>query len=208
MKTIVTLIVGLMAGAAGFWYFSGPRTSPTRSQSTQPLESANEQSGLEDSTADVRREVGRLAAEVAALRRQVATAPVEAPPPMPKGATPHPIDMHDPDAKAKAKRERDERVADVEAEFRAETHDPLWSSPTESAIRNAVRDANLLQGSLKNVECQTKTCRVELAVTDPVQLSRELPNLMPLLSGQLHSSVMDFVDNPQGGRTGVLYLFR
>jgi len=115
--------------------------------------------------------------------------------------------MSSPEARALAEREHAARIAEVEAAFISQNVDPRWASPMELKISDAARSAKLTQGSVQKVECHTDTCRVELKVQDTIAFSREMPNFISALS-DLRGSAMDFVDDPRGGHTGILFLFR
>lgn len=212
MKNSAVFGLGLIAGVALLgalnWThpFAAGRKS-TESTTGDHVTAERKDSQTSSVDAELRARVQQLSLEVAALRREVPTAPVvQAPAPE---ATPLPPSSEsDAESKAQADEQRRERIAEVEAGFRSEPHDPKWSRPMEAGIQDAVNNVKLSQSTLRSVRCQSKTCRVELSVQDPAQLSREMPALISALSENIHGSAMDFVEDPRGGQTGTLYLFR
>lgn len=214
MKTLFIIGLSLVGGVGGFLLLNWLRPEPVGSHPLRAVPIANpvsdQNNAEQQTTSELQLQVQQLALEVAALRRQIASAPVAS------ASSTHTetdssrpsIDMHTPEARAQVKQEHHERIADVEAEFRSEGRDPRWSTAMEGSIRDTLRAAHLTQGDLQNVECQSKTCRVDLAVKDPVEFSQEIPRIISGLAAQLHGSAMDFIDNPGGGHSGVLYLFR
>ena len=206
MKSVALIALSLAAGAGAFslmrWVY--PTAAQTQSLGSVPRGVQNNpQAGMDELQAQVR----RLALEVGALSLQVQSAPKAPPATIEKESAP-PDQIPSSETRARARQEHEERIADLEAAFRDEGHDPTWSTPTEENIRDAVTGANLTHSDLQEVQCRSTTCRVELTVQDPVAFSREMPNLISRLSEHLRGSVMNFVDNSQGGHTGILYVFR
>lgn len=210
MKPIAILTLGVVGGAGAFGLLSWVQPSAAHTRTALTAQRAvvrEEASNTQANTAELQAQLRQLALEVGALRQQGLAAAATLPTPVePESAPPTPVPS--PEAKAQAQQEHSERIADVEAAFRGEAQDPMWSRPTEGSIRDAVTGAKLTQGRLQEVQCRSSTCRVEIALQDPVTFSREMPNLISQLPTQLHGSAMDFVDDPRGGHTGILYLFR
>jgi hypothetical protein len=210
MKAIAILSLSLVAGAGAFGLLNWLHPIATQAQSPAAVQSAvprGEQNNTQPSTSELQEQVRQLTLAVGALRQQGLAAAV-APPAATEQESAPPNIVPSSESKARAREEHEERIADVEAAFRNEGHDPRWSAPTEADIREAVSGANLTQGALQGIQCRSATCRVELTVQDPAAFSREMPNLIGRLPERLHGSAMDFVDNPRGGHTGILYLFR
>jgi hypothetical protein len=210
MKAFAILSMSLVGGAGAFGLLNWLRATPPHMQSPSPVQNAvsrSEQPDTRAGTAELQAQVRQLALEVGALRQQALSAAVAPPLTIQQDSAASDV-VPAPEAKARAAQEHQERIADVEAAFRDEAHDPRWSRPTEAGIRDAVKGANLTQGGLQEVQCRSATCRVELTVQEPAAFSREMPNLIGRLPENLHGSAMEFVDNPKGGHTGILYLFR
>jgi len=206
MKSVVILCLGVFggAGALGLFHWLRPAAVAARTAVVVPNTAPRRNDA---DTAELQERVRQLAVEVAALREQDRAGPT---PPAPASAEPqsepaNPIPNSE--ARALAEQEHAARIAEVEAAFNSQNPDPRWSSPMEVKISDAARNAKLTQGSLQKVQCHTDTCRVELKVQDPISFSREMPNLISALS-DLRGSAMDFVEDPRGGHTGILYLFR
>ena len=210
MKAIAVLGLSLVGGAGALGLLNWFRPMAAHTQSSAAVQSAvprGEQNNTQPSTAELQEQVRQLTLAVGALRQQGLSAAV-APQVATEQESAPPNIIPSSEAKARAREEHEERIADVEAAFRKEGHDPRWSTPTEADIRDAVSGANLTQGALQEIQCRSATCRVELTVQDPAAFSREMPKLIGRLPEGLHGSAMDFVDNPRGGHTGILYLFR
>lgn len=210
MKAIAILCLSLVGGAGAFGLLSWFHPMAARTQSPAAVQSPvprSEQNNSQPSTSELQEQVRQLTLAVGALRQQGPSAAV-APPAATEQESAPPIIIPSSESKARAREEHEERIAVVEAAFREEGHDPRWSTPTEADIREAVSGANLTQGALQEIQCRSATCRVELTVQDPAAFSREMPNLIGRLPERLHGSAMNFVDNPRGGHTGILYLFR
>jgi len=212
MKAIAIISLSLVGGAGAFALLNWVQPMAAHTQSPALVQSAvprGEENNTQARTAELQEQVRQLALQVGSLRQQGQSAAVApAPATTIEQASDPPDVVPSSEARARARQEHDERIAVVEASFRDEGQDARWSRPTEADIRDAVSGANLTQGGLQQVQCRSATCRVELTVQDSVAFSREMPNLISRLSEHLHGSAMNFVDNPKGGQTGILYLFR
>jgi len=112
------------------------------------------------------------------------------------------------DTRAEHERAYRAYMAGVDAAFRAEPIDPAWSSAASSLVRTALSGDSDLRRLLRNVECHSRTCRVELADDGPGKLGVLLPMFAQQVGDQLPSVVADRIANPAGVATIVLYMSR
>jgi hypothetical protein len=98
-------------------------------------------------------------------------------------------------------------MAGVDAAFRAESTDP-WSSTASSIVRTALAVDGDLRPLARNVECRSRTCRVEIADDSPGKLGVLLPMFAQRVGEQLPSVLVDRIASPTGAATIVLYLSR
>lgn len=112
------------------------------------------------------------------------------------------------DTRAEQEREYRAYMAGVDAAFRAEPTDPPWSSATSLIVRTALSGDGDLRRLARNVECHSRTCRVEIADDGPGKLGVLLPMFTQQVGDQLPSAVADRIVNPAGGATIVLYMSR
>ncbi len=111
-------------------------------------------------------------------------------------------------ARAAAERERQEQMALLEANFRREPTDQQWSFRVGGAVHEALAENEAVQTALRNIECHSSTCRVELADNDGDELAKDLPVFLQQLGDMLPHVTANQVADGAGGQLTILYLFR
>jgi hypothetical protein len=160
--------------------------------------------------AALREQVALLRREVSAVQRQIheqGRAATVVAPGREEDLTKDP--RTDPAARAAAERERQEQMAVLEANFRQEPTDRGWAFQAAGAVQEALASDEMGQAALRNIECRSSTCRVELADDDTGELAKGIPMLLQQLDETLPSSVTaNYVDDGAGGKTMILYMSR
>ena len=145
--------------------------------------------------AQLRQEVASLRREVAEMRMILTRAPPAAQPPASVLATP--LAAETP------------ALAPAETMFRAEPVDHAWSSQASSAVRAALARANgELESQVRQLECRTKTCRVEVNPAIADQLESAMPAVLANLGATLPNMTATQVGSDDGSAATVLYLTR
>lgn len=97
-------------------------------------------------------------------------------------------------------------LAGLDAALRRESVDPEWAPSASAAIHDAIAADAELASLARDVECRSRTCRVELA-DDTVALGTSLPRFLQQLGAALPGVAADHVDD-HGEATLVLFLSR
>lgn len=113
-----------------------------------------------------------------------------------------------PDAASQAEQEHRRRdyIVGVDAAFQNEARDPQWSAAMTSMVRATLAADNDLR--VGDVECRSKTCRVEIADDRSGRLGKILPAFALRLGESLPRVTADEVEDATGGTRLVLYMSR
>jgi hypothetical protein len=210
MKIIPVILMGIVTvGIGDYAAFGKGVRPPAGAASSAPSGAApgsDKPSRSDNETAALRAGVARLHAEVAALREQMAAtqgsaradADADDPGPAPR----------DPAEIAQRKREWHAHMADVASRFQREAMDPGWAPSTLSAVRSALSSNDAMRDKVRDVECRSQTCRVELADDGSAAMSKDLPLFVHQLAGVLPSVQADHVDEGDQRSALVLYMTR
>lgn len=68
--------------------------------------------------------------------------------------------------------------------------------------------SDALRGKVRNLECRSRTCRVEIDDDRAGAVSKELPVFVQQLADTLPSTQADHIDDGNGHTTMVLYMTR
>ncbi|MET3135052.1 hypothetical protein AAKU55_005355 [Oxalobacteraceae bacterium GrIS 1.11] len=153
----------------------------------------------------LREELALLRSDIAALKRSggAASAPENTP------ASLAEKNQHiDPQAREEAEKARKKQMVAVENNFRNEPNDPKWSSTESSHIRDVLSSNPNAQSLMRNVECRSNTCRVELADDGTGNLSKFMPMLAVQVAQTLPTISANQVDRGDGTSATVLYMSR
>ena len=114
----------------------------------------------------------------------------------------------DPATRAEAERVRQEQMKIVEASFRQEPTNRLWSFEAAGAVHDALANTDIGLTALRSLECRSSTCRVEFIDDDTGELEEVLPILLQQVSQTLPNGTANHVEDGAGGQSIVLYLSR
>ena len=154
----------------------------------------------------LREQMNSLQRELNSLRQQNLTKPKSAVP-VTIPAVNEPQDLRrDPTAVAEAETARRGEMAIIESKFRNEPRNQQWATGAASQIRETLNTNQIPEDNLRNVECRSNTCRVELVNDQSGNMEKSLPLIINQLGATLPSMVADQIDQGNGVATTVLYL--
>ncbi|HEX7836019.1 MAG TPA: hypothetical protein VF469_01085 [Kofleriaceae bacterium] len=152
--------------------------------------------------AELRRELGELRRQVWAQGQRAGGEPS-------RGEAARARDPRtDPEARAEYERARREAIAGVEAGFRGEATDPRWSPAASTAVQAVLAADDKLRSLAREVECRSRTCRVEIADDGTGELDKVLPEFTVRVGQDLSSAVYDRAQGADGVPRRILYLSR
>ena len=160
-----------------------------------------------DDLASLKEEVSILRTEVSTLRRLVYTR-AQANNPNSEAMAAEKDIRRDPVAKAEAESQRQKQMADVESNFKKERSDPKWSSRATSYVQNIMSNDDSTRSAMRNVECRSQTCRLEVADDGSGQMAKTMPLLAQRFSDTFPNITANQVDQGNGSSVTVLYLTR
>lgn len=99
-----------------------------------------------------------------------------------------------------------EHMADVAASFEQEPRDRNFSTTKKAAVDRALQDNPVLQKVAGEVDCRSRTCRVEIRDSKSPEVSKQLPALLQSVGPALRRAQADQVDSGNGVKTTMLYL--
>ena len=172
--------------------------------------------GSERRTETQQQEMVALKKQVALLRREVSSVQQQVDEQGRTGTVVAPGREEDPTndprinpaARAAAERARQEQMAVIEANFRQEPTDRGWSSEAAGAVQEALASDETVQTALRNLECRSSTCRVEMADDDTGESAKVMPILLQQLAETLPNVTANQVDDSAGGKRTILYMSR
>jgi hypothetical protein len=154
--------------------------------------------------AALRRELVGLRMQIQASEQRLAVAPEESKRQEPELKDPR----TDPEARAEYDRTRREYIAGLDAAFRKETMDPTWSSPTAAAVKEAISGDERQHLVVRDVECRSHTCRLELPDDGSGSIGKILPVLAQKVGHDIGGITSGHNDDAGAGPTMVLYMSR
>lgn len=158
------------------------------------------------------KDVERLRGEVALLQRQMLAlrdrvaeqkeVAAEAP-----AAEPETLDPEALQERRKASAQRwKAQMLEVAAAFEQEPLDRNFSTTTKGALDKAIQNNSVIQKVAGNVDCRSRTCRVEIQDAKSPEVSKQLPLFLQAVGPTLRRAQADHVDGESGQKTMVLYL--
>jgi hypothetical protein len=183
---------------------------PVRSPSARAVAESRqaESSPNSNSNADVERlraELGLLQGQLSSLRERVAeqkapVAPVE---------TEAPEEL-DP-ATLQQRREEDaarwkDHMSEVAAAFEQETVDRGFATQAMDALDKAIQSDPVIQAAAGNIDCRSRTCRVEIHDDGGGKIGKQLPLFLHSVGGALPNMQADKVAGENGQSTLVLFM--
>jgi hypothetical protein len=205
-KGIVIVGTALAAGAGGFWVASrhagARRPPPSEAESREARDSQGDQNERDTNRA-LRAQVAGLEWRVAALAAQGSAEKVDTP-------------THD-DASASASQptadtiEHDRAVwqdhmQEVATAFQAELRDQQWARSQTALLEERFVGDEPMRAALKNIDCRSKTCRIDMVDDRKGKFDRGLPLFLQKLGSAFPSGQASTVDNPDGTRSVSVYL--
>jgi len=187
---IAAALAAVMGAAAGAGLSSrqeAPAAAPPEAVRLQGPAGDPERSARQ--VALLGQELASMRAELAAVRSQVAQARAPAAPAPPE-------EVEDGEAMYQA------RIAAVDAAFRGEPGNPRWADSAGASIRDALAAARIDASLLRNLECRTRTCRIELTGVEASNFQKSFP----MFALQLAPTLPEITANRVDERTTVLYL--
>lgn len=197
------LVLGLTGSMAAYLGFQARARADGRANTAAPPAKAQ---------ARGQADVERLRGEVAALRGQMLAlgdrvaerSASEAPTPVaePAALAPEPLRER---GRAGA-RSWKEHMVEVAVSFEQEPLDRNFSTATKGAVERAIQNNPVIQKVAGNVDCRSRTCRVEIHDGKSNEVSKQLPIFLQSLGRTLRRAQADHVDGGNGRKTMVLYL--
>jgi len=154
--------------------------------------------------AEMRQELAQLRAQLRNQAQRLAAGDSAREVQVPDGKNPG----NDPELRADEARKHREYVTAVDVAFRNEATDPRWSSATSSTVRSVIAASDDLRPLAREVECRSRTCRVEITDDGSGKLGKLLPVFAQQVGHELPSVSADRVEDASGAATMVLYLAR
>ena len=99
-----------------------------------------------------------------------------------------------------------EYMQEVASKFRSERTDAAWATASSSTIKQAIGLVPPLQGGLRDVECRSQTCRVEMIDNGTEAFSTALPPLASALAKNLNTIRAERIDAQDGKKILVMYM--
>lgn len=152
-----------------------------------------------------------LADQVALLRREVADLRVQVAhlPGARQAEADGPRRLPSPEANAEAEQAERMRMASSESAFRNEPEDTRWSRGAVESVRGVFLQGEAGQrDDLRNVECRSRSCRVELGADPARGGAGDVSGRMLQLAQTFPNVLVGQVDQGDGRKATVLYLSR
>jgi hypothetical protein len=164
--------------------------------------------GTHKELAALREEVALLGAELSGLKRTVR----EQSRTLARTVADEDPAANEPQAKAAAQEQEErlyqERMASVEADFWGESADPGWAVQATATVQEALAGDEAMQAAVHDVECRSRSCRLEIADDGASALAKSIPFLATRLAATLPDMTTGQVEDGNGGKTTILYLSR
>jgi hypothetical protein len=153
----------------------------------------------------MRAELGLGEGQLRALREQVAErkAP-EAPPPVEAPEPPDEASIQE--QRKESARHWKEHMADVSAAFESEPLDHSFAPVAQAALATAIQKNPVVQAAVGNVDCRSRTCRVEVSDDGSGKLDKQLPLFVQSVGETLPYMQAERVGDRSGPSKMVLYL--
>jgi hypothetical protein len=97
-------------------------------------------------------------------------------------------------------------MADVSAAFASEPLDRRFASVGQAALATAIQKNPVIQAAVGNIDCRSRTCRVEISDDGSGKLDKQLPLFVQSVGGTLPNMQAERVGDRSGPSKMVLYL--
>ncbi len=211
---ISSIAIAILA-LGGYGWFGGwirPPDKPISAASSSVHLVSNDSGSAQgpdsrEATLVLMQQVAMLRAEIAELRKKQSVAGTAG-----LASDENPVERREAPLDAKEmERQKEEwhaHIADVEAAFHEEARDPNWAAAVGSSVRQAFRSDEAVAAKLRNVDCRSRTCRLELSDNGPEPVSDMLMPVLAQLTGSLPKVKSDQIVDANGQKTVVLYMSR
>jgi hypothetical protein len=199
--------MAIAAGVTSHWFVRKPVFEQgTDRASSANLGSSSESTQLErDQNDALRNQVAQLELKVAALTARAAS---ERPNGDPAAAV-NPLEANSPTSAELIEHDKaqwEAHMVAVEADFQAEPRDPRWAHSTTNLLRDRAINDKVMRTAVKQVECRSTICRVEMVDDRKGEFERKLPEFLQSLSSEFPTGQASTVESPDGTRTLSVYL--
>jgi len=198
--------VAIIAGVVGYG-FGGRRSGQGRHQTSA------DRSGSSTSEPDQTEEVDRLRSQVADLERKLGVLTAHVATQKPNGAGPEevpPETTKEPVTPAEqVERDRvawENHIAAGDAAFKAEPGGPGWAGSATDLLRARSVSEKVIRAAVKQIDCRSTTCRVEMVDDQKGEFARRLPVFLQGVSNVFPMGQARTVDNADGTKTLSVYL--
>jgi hypothetical protein len=96
-------------------------------------------------------------------------------------------------------------MTEVAENFEAEVRDARWARDTASLLTARAGGDAVMRAAIKQVECRSATCRVEMLDDQKGAFARQLPIFVQGLGGVFPSAEVRTVENADGTKTLNVY---
>jgi hypothetical protein len=186
--------------------FPGHSTDESAKSTASSLSSPNDD--LQAYQKEVNAKLAMLAAEVTALRQQLRDQAMKDQPQASAENETSRNARNDPVAQAEEQRKYKELIAAKETAFQQEPLDGQWAPQTSSSLREAMSKNPAMRDAVRNIECRSSTCRVEITDTEQVRSSKSLDNIITQVGDSLPQVTYNQIDEGNGESAMVMYMSR
>ena len=153
----------------------------------------------------LRRQVAQLQLQVAGLAAQVNAPKPDA---SAQGAAPAPAEaaLTSPEQIERDRLAWEEHMTAVAADFQAEQRDGRWAQTSATMLQDRATADSVMRSALKQIECRSTMCRVEMLDDQKGQFGRQLPLFLQNVGPSFPSAQVTTVTNGDGTRTLSIYL--
>ena len=214
MRTATSLgaaVVGmtLAVGVAGYWFGSktGAAAGTQRASSEHVGSSSSGPIKTERNTnGALRSQVAQLELRVAALTALIAEQKQGSGTPGQLGPDASDAPAPTPEQVERDKAQWEDQMVAVDADFEAEPRDSRWASSATNLLRDRATDDEVMRTALKQIDCRSTICRVDMIDDQKGDFARQLPVFLQSLGSAFPTGQASTVENPDGTRTLSIYL--
>jgi hypothetical protein len=209
LSRIPVVLVVLVVGAAMTWFVAkGPGKSRTRPIGSEVVSSSSTGSNRVDGdeSAALRQRMTELELKVAALSAQAAARASDDTAKAQNAPTPaesEPLSLEDQIKQDRATWE--DHMTEVAQNFETEARDGRWARDTASLLTAHAGGDAAMRTAIKQIECRSATCRVEMVDDQKGEFARQLPIFVQGLGSVFPMAEARTVDNADGTRTLSVY---
>ncbi len=99
-----------------------------------------------------------------------------------------------------------DHMKEVAAAFQSELRDQTWAQSHTAFLQERLTADQLMRGALRNIDCRSTTCRLDMVDDRKGGFDRGLPAFLQKLGATFPSGQASTIDNPDGTRSVSVYL--